>query len=153
MPRLAPWRGTAPELEVDHKTQIAKWRQEHQDNKSVRFLLFIKDRDEEDIVGLCNFSHIFRGPFQACYLGYQIDGLHEGKGLMAEGLRRAIAYMFEEKKLHRIMANYMPANGRSASLLQRLGFTIEGRAQNYLLINGRWEDHILTSLTNHAWKA
>lgn len=153
MPRLAPWRGTAPGPEDDHRTQILKWRQELQENKSVRFLLFLKDRAEYEIIGLCHFSHIFRGPFQACYLGYQIDGRYEGKGLMSEGLRRAIAYMSEEKNIHRIMANYMPENKRSAALLDRLGFTIEGRAQNYLLINGRWEDHILTSLTNHSWRA
>lgn len=32
-----------------------------------------------------------------------------------------------------------------------LGFKVEGYAYDYLLINGRWEDHVLTSLTNPAW--
>jgi ribosomal-protein-alanine N-acetyltransferase len=59
--------------------------------------------------------------------------------------------MFEQQKLHRIMANYMPSNKRSARLLQKLGFVIEGHAKKYLLINGQWEDHVLTSLTNENW--
>jgi ribosomal-protein-alanine N-acetyltransferase len=50
------------------------------------------------------------------------------------------------------MANYMPRNQRSANVLKRLGFVVEGYARNYLLINNHWEDHILTSLTNPNWQ-
>ncbi|MFB0585429.1 hypothetical protein [Aeromonas salmonicida] len=39
---------------------------------------------------------------------------------------------------------------RSAALLERLGFEREGYARDYLMINGRWEDHILTALLNPA---
>ncbi|MGN7512099.1 hypothetical protein [Aeromonas salmonicida] len=38
----------------------------------------------------------------------------------------------------------------SAALLERLGFEREGYARDYLMINGRWEDHILTALLNQA---
>ena len=60
--------------------------------------------------------------------------------------------MFEDQNLHRIMANSMPVNLRSKKLLARLGFQKEGYAPEYLLINGRWEDHILTALMNQSWK-
>ena len=70
---------------------------------------------------------------------------------MSEAVAKAIEYMFEQQKLHRIMANYMPSNERSARLLHKLGFVVEGCAKKYLLINGQWEDHILTSLTNENW--
>jgi ribosomal-protein-alanine N-acetyltransferase len=49
------------------------------------------------------------------------------------------------------MANYMPTNKRSGNLLERLGFTVEGYAKDYLLINGSWRDHLLTSGTNPNW--
>jgi ribosomal-protein-alanine N-acetyltransferase len=125
-----------------------RWKLEFEEGRAIRFLLFFQEDGEGEIIGFCNFSQIFRGPFQACYLGYQIDSAGEGKGFMSEAIKRAIQYMFEEQNLHRIMANYMPSNSRSAKLLQNLGFAIEGKAKNYLLINGQWEDHILTSLTN-----
>jgi len=32
--------------------------------------------------------------------------------------------------------------------LEKLGFEKEGFARRYLCINGKWEDHILTSLVN-----
>jgi ribosomal-protein-alanine N-acetyltransferase len=51
------------------------------------------------------------------------------------------------------MANYMPHNERSKNVLKRLGFVQEGYAKEYLLINGQWQDHILTSITNPQWKS
>ena len=46
-----------------------------------------------------------------------------------------------------MQANYIPENHRSARLLQRLGFRVEGLARNYLFINGAWRDHVLAALT------
>lgn len=97
------------------------------------------------MIGMCNLSQIFYGFFQACYLGYKIDKKYEGKGLMLEAVEGVVRFAFETLRLHRIMANYMPSNARSAKLLKKLGFEIEGRAKKYLLINNVWEDHILTS--------
>jgi ribosomal-protein-alanine N-acetyltransferase len=71
---------------------------------------------------------------------------------MTEALKPALRFMFMDMNLHRIGANYMPRNQRSGNLLRRLGFVVEGYARDYLLINGTWEDHILTSLTNPAWR-
>ena len=104
-----------------------------------------------EVNGTLEFSQIARGPFQACYLGYGIGKRHEGKGLMYEGARAAIDYAFRDLNLHRIMANHLPDNHRSASLLQRLGFMRECIAKEYLRINGDWRDHVLNSLTNHNW--
>lgn len=145
---LSPWRSIHGESNIDWKNRIAKWAKEFEENQSIRFLLFLRENSKCDIIGLCNFSQIVRGPFQACYLGYQIDVNYESQGLMSEAVKAAIGYMFSKQNIHRIMANYIPSNMRSAKLLKNLGFTIEGLAKKYLLINGQWEDHVLTSLTN-----
>lgn len=136
----------------EYQKLIDCWVKEQEEGKAVRFFLCAKDDPQEQVIGLCNFTNIVRGPFQACYLGYKIDHAYEGKGLMFEALQAAIAYMFAQLNLHRIMANYMPSNTRSAKLLARLGFVIEGTAKNYLLINNRWEDHILTARINTNWR-
>ena len=67
---------------------------------------------------------------------------------MMEILKATTGYMFEVIGLHRIMANYMPENKRSAAVLHRLGFEREGLAKSYLKINGQWRDHVLTSKLN-----
>lgn len=118
--------------------------------RALPLVLFGRGDEDGPVIGDITFSSIVRGPFLACFLGYDLDLDHVGKGLMFEALGAAIGYAFEELKLHRIMANYMPTNQRSGRLLRRLGFVVEGYARDYLFLAGAWQDHILTSLTNPA---
>ena len=84
-------------------------------------------------------------------LGYAIDQAHEGRGLMREALEATIEHAFTVLRLHRIQANYVPENERSGRLLERLGFRREGLAKDYLFIDGRWRDHVLTARLNPAF--
>lgn len=97
------------------------------------------------IVGECHFSHIVRGPLQACYLGYSIAEHCQGQGLATEMLTAAVEFAFTHLKLNRVMANYLPHNYRSARLLLQLGFEQEGLAKRYLNIAGQWQDHVLSA--------
>ncbi|WP_062269801.1 GNAT family N-acetyltransferase [Endozoicomonas arenosclerae] len=106
--------------------------------------------NKEEIIGLCNFNNVVHGVFQACHLGYSVAENYQGKGYMKEVVSAGINHMFDEVGLHRIMANYIPDNHRSAALLRKLGFEEEGRARSYLKIAGKWQDHILTSRINPA---
>ena len=110
--------------------------------------LVILSKEEDEVLGVCNYTNIIRGTFEATHLGYALAEKHQGKGIMFEALNSSKDYMFEEVKLHRIMANYLPRNNRSGALLKKLGFVIEGEAKKLLQINGIWEDHVMTSLIN-----
>ncbi len=116
------------------------------------YYLIILDSNSGEMLGTISFSNISRFPFHACNVGYSLSQTAQGRGVMTRALRMAVEYMFNIQNLHRIMAGYMPRNKRSESVLKRLEFTQEGLAKDYLLINGKWEDHVLTSLTNANWK-
>lgn len=135
----AYWAGMVAAIERD-------WR----DDRHCHFIVF--EADDCTPVGRARFSDFTRGAAQSCNLGYEIAKSHEGRGLMFEALRAAIAYVFEELNLHRIQAGYLPDNERSARLLARLGFTREGFAKDYIRVDGQWEDHVLNSLTNSNWR-
>ncbi|MDZ7990613.1 MAG: GNAT family N-acetyltransferase [Nostoc sp. EfeVER01] len=119
--------------------------------QSLKLFVFTK-KNPTVVIGTVNFSNFVRGAAHFCYVGYSLAENKQGKGYMTEGLKSATQYLFEELNFHRVMANYMPHNRRSGNVLKRLGFVVEGYARDYLLINGQWEDHILTSLTNALWK-
>lgn len=119
--------------------------------QSLRLLIF--SQSESTIIGTINFRNFIRSSAQFCTVGYSLAENEQGKGYMTEALEASIDYVFNELKIHRIMANYMPHNQSSGNLLKRLGFVVEGYARDYLLINGQWQDHILTSLINSQWKA
>ncbi|MBE8970045.1 GNAT family N-acetyltransferase [Nostocales cyanobacterium LEGE 12452] len=119
--------------------------------QSLKLFVFTK-KNPTVVIGTVNFSNFVRGVAHFCYVGYSLAENKQGKGYMTEGLKSATQYLFQELNFHRVMANYMPHNRRSGNVLKRLGFVVEGYARDYLLINGQWEDHILTSLTNPHWK-
>ena len=113
--------------------------------QALRLSVFFRKSPKGPIIGVCNFTNILRGVFQACFLGYSVDHKHQGQGIMCEALKASTDFVFKYLKLHRIMANYMLRNEKSGKLLRKLGFVVEGYARDYLKIDGQWEDHILTS--------
>jgi ribosomal-protein-alanine N-acetyltransferase len=115
-----------------------------------RAFLFVRTAPKR-IIGNLNLTQVHRGAFQSCVLGYNLAAGEQGKGYMTEAVRAAVAFAFNVWKLHRVAANYMPRNARSAAVLERCGFKVEGHAPVYLLINGQWEDHVLTAISNSAW--
>jgi len=142
---LGPWDPIRPSNYFDQdvflenaKKQIA----EQADGRAERILI----RKNREVIGVINFTNISPAPFLACNLGYSIDQTEQGKGMMTEALAGALNYLFSIRKLHRVMANYLPRNQRSATVLRRLGFAVEGYARAYLMIAGSWEDHVLTTL-------
>lgn len=97
------------------------------------------------VIGVVNLRDVYRYFLQSAELGYAIDYRFEGQGLMTEALQAVMWFATVELGLHRIQACYMPANLASARVLEKLGFVIEGRLRQSLMVNGVWEDHILTS--------
>ncbi len=132
------------------RLQVEAQRREFAGDHGCKTFLF--EPDDATVIGSANLSVIVRGAFQSAYLGYAIAGAKQGHGLMHEALTMLVRFAFDDLRLHRIMANYMPRNARSAAVLKRMGFAVEGLAQRYLLINSVWEDHVLTSLANPNWK-
>ncbi|KGM33143.1 GNAT family N-acetyltransferase [Inquilinus limosus] len=148
---LGPWmppRSTAWRTEPHWRRWGAEAVDLFLDDRAVRLVLRLIDRPGDGIVGQLNLNMLSRGPFQAATLGYHLGAAQQGEGLMHEALEMAIRYAFGPLGLHRLMANHLPENTRSAALLQRLGFVREGYAKDYLFIGGAWRDHVLTALTN-----
>lgn len=151
---LAPTDPVLPQDFLTHeywKKRLTLNIDEFNKDQSVRFFIELKN-NPTSFIGVANLTQISRGPFQACNLGYSISKDFQGKGLMFEALQTAISFAFNNKHLHKIMANYLPENKRSAQVLNRLGFQIHGISEKYLYINGQWRDHALTSLTNPNWQ-
>lgn len=112
--------------------------------------LFKKDDPNSKIIGSVVYSNIIRGCSQSCHLGYKIDKDEANKGYITEAVEVANSYVFHVLELHRIQANIMPSNYASLRVVEKLGFSNEGLAKNYLKINGKWEDHIHMVLLNKA---
>lgn len=156
---LAPWepeRTAYYYSELFWQAQVIRDRRSADEDRAIRLWLFARPGAEPltpgEIVGAINIANIVRGAGHFATLGYALAEKAQGAGLMREALEAVIACAWGPMGLHRLQANYLPRNERSGGLLRRLGFAPEGYARDYLLINGNWEDHILTSLTNPGWR-
>jgi [ribosomal protein S5]-alanine N-acetyltransferase len=150
---LARWEPPRPEgyfSEAYWYRRLERNRDELALGGSVRLGVFRRGAPEGPLLGHVNFSQIVRGGFQSCFLGYSLDRRCVGRGMMTEALEGAIPFVFDQLRLHRIQANYIPTNERSGRVLRRLGFVVEGYARDYLFIGGAWRDHVLTALVNPA---
>ncbi|MCM1992195.1 GNAT family N-acetyltransferase [Oceanirhabdus seepicola] len=123
-------------LDIDNGTQLRLW-------------IFKKtDIGFKKIIGTICFSHIVKGFFLSCYVGYSIDNSETNKGYITEVLKKGIDIMFREYNLHRIEGTVMPKNIASLKVLEKLNFKNEGLSTKYQKINGKWEDHIHMVLLN-----
>ncbi len=148
----ARWSPPAPPNALSLPATIARVhsiRSDCEAGRGVRFW-FRLNAAPNGFVGAASLSGITLGAFRGCTLGYHLDVAHQGVGLMHEALQAVVRYAFDDVQLHRLQASYMPDNARSARVLERLGFQIEGYAKRYLFINGQFRDHVLTSLINDA---
>jgi ribosomal-protein-alanine N-acetyltransferase len=147
---LAPWEPPRPVAFLTEGYWVDQGERSLAGLRAGRLVRWIATRrdDPMHVVARANFTEVILGPFRSCLLGYQIDKACEGSGLMAEMLVATIEFAFTRWNLHRIEANHMPENERSARLLARLGFERIGLARRYLFINGAWQDHVLNQLIN-----
>jgi ribosomal-protein-alanine N-acetyltransferase len=129
--------------------QVRIRMREHAAGESFRAFLFARAAPDR-IVGNLNLTQVHRGALQSCVLGYNLARDDQGQGYMTEAVKGAVAFAFDRWRLHRVTANHMPRNERSAAVLRRCGFHVEGLAPAYLLINEKWEDHVLTAIINPA---
>lgn len=119
--------------------------------RSLRLFIFEKAVPEE-VIGMLSFEGICKEPFYSCEMGYSLAKAKQGKGYMKQAIELSIKYGFEELNLKRIRANYTQHNQKSGMLLKKLGFVVEGYARDYIHIQNKWEDLILTSIVNQKWE-
>ena len=103
------------------------------------------------LAGEINLSSVQRGPFQNAYVGYWIDQLQAGRGLVPESCVLLFRFAFEELGLHRLQISIIPRNRPSRRVAQKLWLRGEGIALRYLEIDGRWEDHVRYAITAEEW--
>lgn len=119
----------------------------------IAYSTFLYRREDDGRpVGNLSLTQIVHGAAEFAVLGYGLAAEAQGNGYMVEAVRGAVDFCFRELGLHRVHASYIPYNRRSAMVLRRAGFTVEGYARDYLRIDGRWEDHVMTSIVNDRWQ-
>jgi ribosomal-protein-alanine N-acetyltransferase len=150
---LRPWSPRwPPDLLTPQFWRDQVVRRQAESAAGIAYATFLFQReDDRRVIGNLSLTQIVRGAAEYCALGYGLAADAQGHGYMVEAVRGAVGFAFRELGLHRVHASYIPYNRRSGMVLRRAGFRVEGYARDYLRIDGRWEDHVMTSAINDDW--
>ena len=132
--------------------RVRRAREEAEEGSDYSFFVFLPGNGSETLVGGITLSNVRRRAAQFVNLGYWMGQQFAGKGLMSEAVAASLPFVFDTLDLHRIHAAFLPGNVPSRRVLEKNGFAEEGFAENYLQINGRWEDHVLFGLTRERYE-
>ncbi|MGO8853017.1 GNAT family N-acetyltransferase [Mycobacterium sp.] len=84
----------------------------------------IELRHSGEVIGLASCR---RPVPHSVEIGYCLGRRWWGKGLMAEALEMLLAALYADRRVYRVWATCSVENDRSARLLERAGFVVEGR--------------------------
>lgn len=144
---LARWEPIWPADDLTRlafKRRLRRYQQDMRAGAAYPFLVF--SPDNETLLGGVTLGQIQRGVAQSGVLGYWMGAPYAGKGIMTAAVRAVVSFAFDTLQLNRVEAACLPVNDASIRLLEKVGFTREGYARNYLCIDGRWQDHLLYGL-------
>ena len=138
---LQPWEPVRPEsfyTLAGQRTLLTNAVAEQAAGRGLFWVLL----DGQAVVGRISLNDIVRGAFQNGHLGYWIARDYQGRGLATAAARFACTAA-AALGLHRIQAGTLVHNTGSQTVLSRNGFSRIGLAENYIRIDGRWQDHVL----------
>lgn len=149
---LTAWEDQWPEQALtlkSYRKRLNIW--EKQSRNRTGLSLFIHDDIKNILVGGLTLTQIRYGASRAGILGYWIGEPHTRKGYARRAVMAAVGHAFDRIGLNRIEAACQPENVASAQLLSQCGFQLEGRAKDYLKINGVWRDHDIYAVVARNW--
>lgn len=75
-----------------------------------------------------------------------------GKGYGTEAVRLVTRFGFERLALHRCQAGLYESNVGSHRVLEKAGYTYEGRLRAQLRLGDAWEDHVWFGALRESWR-
>lgn len=100
---------------------------------------------------LIGFARLGLSGVRAAKLGYAVAAPQWGNGYATDATQMIVSFGFAQLGLHRVTAAIGPDNAASIRVVERLGFTYEGRLRDHVFTNGAWRDSDLYSVLAHEW--
>ena len=149
---LAPWEPNWPPdalSRASFRARVGRYAEDWRTDQGYNFFIF---RSDEMLTGGVGLSNLRRGVAETASLGYWIGEPFARQRFMTAALPLVLDFSFDRLRLHRVEAACLPTNVPSRALLLRTGFTEEGYARRYLLIDGKWQDHLLFAILREDWR-
>lgn len=145
--RYYPWTDRTA---ADARDFVAMFRDWQFEQPRRRFQLAIARLGDNELIGNCGIRRKPGNEWEAD-IGYELAPKWWGRGYAIEAARAMVDFGFVELRLRRISSWCIADNVASARVLDRLGFTQEGRLRRNEFFKGRWWDTLLYALLAEEW--
>lgn len=86
-------------------------------------------------------------------IGYWIAPAHQGNGYATAAVKLLVAYLFDQRRLHKVNARVLTFNEGSRRVLERVGFEPEGCRREDFYVDGEYVDADLYGLVADEWRS
>ncbi|MCJ7489396.1 MAG: GNAT family N-acetyltransferase [Thermoplasmata archaeon] len=86
-------------------------------------------------------------------IGYMLVKEERGNGCGSEAVQMMVDYLFLHKNIVRVQAETHPDNKASQRVLEKAGFTLEGRIRKSYFCRGIFRDTAMYSILREEWRA
>lgn len=120
----------------ENATQMTEYFEETLSAENTVHLLVVGDGAPAGTVSFHEISDDGR----SAELGYWIAPGRQGRGYATAAVRLLLAYGFEQRGFHRVEARVFERNEPSRAVVEKAGFTHEGRIRESEFIDGAYRD-------------
>jgi RimJ/RimL family protein N-acetyltransferase len=110
----------------------------------------IEKKDDNRIIGDCAIKLQENNP-RIAEIGITISHLYQKKGFAKEAMLSILSFLFNEKKLHRIVERVDAENIASIHLLKSVGFKQEGHFIDNVFFKGKWGSEFQYAMLKREW--
>ena len=92
-----------------------------------------------------------KADMRQAYVGFTLARAYQGQGYAHEAVMRLLTYLFDEQKLHRVIATVDVLNTASIRLIERLGLRREAHFIENDWFKGRWSSEYWYAMLEKEW--
>jgi [ribosomal protein S5]-alanine N-acetyltransferase len=108
--------------------------------------------DTEQVIGMvaCRIESI---PFRRVEIGYRFHPDFQGQGFCFEAIQCFVDFLWQQLKVHKLVAYCVLDNDRSFGMMEKLGMRREGCLKKHTKIAGQWHDELVYGMLKKHYLA
>ncbi len=115
------------------------------------FQIALEEKSSGEMIGDIAYKILASDDKQA-EIGLTLARKFQASGFGLEAVQSLLVFLFEDLKLHRVMATTDVLNSPANNLLERLGFRREAHFIENLWFKGRWSSEYWYAMLGREWK-
>lgn len=145
--KVGPSAGWAPHKSEEESKEIFKRFVNSEEVFAINF------KADQKVIGAVGFDPDRKRTIKNAFsIGYVLNSKYWGRGIMPEAAREVIKFLFTEKKAFIVSVYHYPFNKQSKRVIEKLGFTYEGKLRNSTKVyDGSILDDLCYSMTKEEY--